>query len=789
MSAKEFVTLGIGASPGGIKSFILLGLVSAGPSLQLDSSHTWSFTIDGVDVTDYVDPSTVAMTDAEGAEVDTLYLELVDPSGLLSLSDWQEIIWIIDPGTADEIVWFGGFVISPRSTTFSGGQGYVWQLKCEGYATLLARLPAGLRTWVDSYPGAIVEDLLDQAGLTSQDTEQGTLSYVGNDTTTAVLKDTTQVWTDWSTIAGNAAGYAAVVTNSDGTVSWGYLGEETETAGEIEVYTDLALTTRGWNGVLPIAGSKTALSYHVRRGELFSGHRPINTTHVQTGDNALLSFGTTADETVAQVLARLAKQLGWVWRVSAEAELYFGEAATNDPAPFNVSDGANATYVAGGYFPARADTFALSLANGMEISNRVLIHGGAKASDETQETFVADGVTRIYQLEHRNLIDITVLVNGVVVADGTVWWNTFDDRIVLVNYAEGWIWFVEDFLQNDDGITVIYRYWIRLEYEQRDENSIIQRRQVFTYELTDPSITSEERAEEVATQYLADYGGGQRTGSFEVWRLGLRAGQDVKLKFPGYGINEGYTIRKLDCRIDGSNTGLVVYVEFGSRQMQLSQAVAGSGALTDDLLRVGQIGPATNNMSSSIAKPFSTDASLAKQYTALVDGSSNDAELTLPAAITRTGQSILVVRIDTSAYAVTIVPAFGETINGGSSLSVPHTGYAAVLCYSDGLEWYGLELGFQAGDLALGGIRHRVAVKSSSYTLTSDDHTLAFSSTATATLPLAAGSGQTYRIIARPGVTVTIAPDGSDTVKGATSQTIQDGEDMILTDVAAGVWE
>lgn len=656
----------------------------------LDSAHTWSFTIDGADVTDYVDPSTVAMTDAEGAEVDTLYLELVDQAAELDLLDWQEILWIIDPGTGDELVWFGGFVMQPSRAAISGGQGFIWRIKCEGYITLLSRLPAGLRTWVDSYPGDIVADLLDQAGLTSQDSEQGTLSYVGNDTTTAVLEDTGQMWTDWDTLAGNA-GYAAVVTNSDGTVTWGYLGGTTEESTEITVYTDFALTTRGWNGVLPVAGGKTPASYHIRRGELFSGHRPIDTTHVQTGDNALLSFGTTSDETVAQVLARLAKQLGWVWRVSAEAELYFGEAA-NDLAPFNVSDGASATYVAGGYFPARADTFALALANGMEISNRVLIHGGSKMSPETEETFVADGSTRIYQLAHRNLIDITVLVNGVVVSDGTIWWNSFDDRIVLVNYAEGWMRFVDDFLANDDGITVIYRYWIALDYEKRDEASIIQRRQVFTHELTDPSITSEERAEEVATQLLADYGGGQRTGSFEVWRLGLRAGQNMQLKFPGFGIDEAYTIRKLDCRIDGSNTGLVVYCEFGSRQMQFSQSVAGSPA-TDDLLRLGQFGPMALSTQASIAKALMADTALANQYTAVVDASSNDVELSLPPAITRSGDSLLVIRKDSSAYAVTIVPAFGETINAGSSLSVANSGYAAVMCYSDGMAWYGLALG------------------------------------------------------------------------------------------------
>jgi hypothetical protein len=417
-------------------------------------------------------------------------------------------------------------------------------------------------------------------------------------------------------------------------------------------------------------------------------------------DNALLSFGTTADETVAQAIARLAKQLGWVWSVSGEAEMFFGLAMEN-PAPFNVCDGASADYIA--YFPVRADTFALALANGMEISNRVVIHGGAKPGDEVQELFLANGVTRIYQLAHRNLIDITVLVNSQVVADGTIWWNTFDDRVVLVNYAEGWIWFVDDFLQNDDNILVIYRYWIRLEYEQRDETSIAQRRQVFTREISDPGITSAEQAAAVATQILTDYGNGQRTGSFEIWRLGLRAGHSVKLKFPDYGIDEEYTIRKMDCRIDGSNSGLVVYCEFGSQQLMLSQVVgsaaAGAGS-SDDLLRWSQLGPLTLGALSSITDYIVADTTLAKQFTAIVDASSEDVELTLPPAITREGHSLLVVRVDTSAHAVTILPAVGETINGDSSLSVSNSGYAGVLCYSDGATWYGLEVGLGAADLS-----------------------------------------------------------------------------------------
>lgn len=660
--------------------------IPSGRADVLDEPHSWRFEIDGIDVTFYVDPGSVDMTDAEGSEVDTLYLELVDRSGSLSFSDWQEIIWIIDHGTASEIIWFGGFLINPERTSISEGQGYMWRIKCESYITLLARLPAGLRSWVNKFPGEIVIDLLDQAGLTSQNHEQGEIGYKGNDTTTAEFRDTDQVWDDWSTSSGNA-GYALVATNTDGSVSWGYLGEFS--SSDITVYKDWALTTRGWNGVAPVAGGKTPASYHVRRAELFSGHRPIDTTGVQTGDNALLSFGTTGDETVAQVIDRLAKQLGWVWRVDGQAVLYFGDSEL-DVTPFNVSDGDNADY--NQYYPARAGTFMLAGMSGMDVRNRVVIHGGAMASDQINELLYANNIDRIYQLAHRNLIDITVLVNGAVVADGTVWWNTFDDRIVLVNYAEGWIWFVEDFLIQGDTIQVLYRYWIGLEYTQRDETSINQRRQVLTYEISDPSITSEEQAQELATQVLADYSGGRCTGSFEVWRLGLRAGQNVKLKFPGYGIDEGFVIRKMNCRIDASNTGLVVACEFGSRQMPLSQAVAGGGAATTDLLQLGQLGPVTHAVQAALANPISSDGALAKHNTVIVDASSGSLQLTLPPAILRTGASILVIRIDQTGNTVTLAATGGATINGASDMLIQPTGYEAILCYSDGTNWYGLRM-------------------------------------------------------------------------------------------------
>jgi hypothetical protein len=86
------------------------------------------------------------------------------------------------------------------------------------------------------------------------------------------------------------------------------------------------------------------------------------------------------------------------------------------------------------------------------------------------------------------------------------------------------------------------------------------------------------------------------------------------------------------------------------------------------------------------------------------------------------------------------------------------------------------------------GIKNNVLTKSTNYTLTDLDNVVVFTSTATATLPEATGTGQMYRIICRSGTT-TIDGNGSDTVKGELTQTLSEGEDIILSDTATGKWE
>jgi hypothetical protein len=89
---------------------------------------------------------------------------------------------------------------------------------------------------------------------------------------------------------------------------------------------------------------------------------------------------------------------------------------------------------------------------------------------------------------------------------------------------------------------------------------------------------------------------------------------------------------------------------------------------------------------------------------------------------------------------------------------------------------------------ALIGSVQAVAIKSSTYLLTAADQVVVFTATSTANLPAATGAGQTYRIVCRAG-TLTIDANGSETIKGNLTVTLNPGDDLIITDTAAGVWE
>ena len=638
----------------------------------LDTTHTWEIKINAVDVTSHVDPGSLAMTDAEGSEVDTLYMELADPGETLEFGSWQSVQWTAYPDGGTKLEWFGGLVVSAETAALSGALGRVWRLKCEGYQTLLARAAVYKTIYINRKPGEIVIDILDRAGLVYQDRNQNDLSYLGD-----LFEDTGQDWSDWETISGDAA-YAVVVTNTDLSTTWGYLGQASGINNRrVTVYQDIGLTEAGWNGSDP-AALEPAL-YYVRRAFQLSAHRPLDVSGVSSGGSALPPFATNDEDTLPATLTRVAQEAGWVWRLDPEMKLYFGP-ASNDPAPFAVSDGENANYST--VFPAKGGSVNVNR-TGMEMINQVVIHGGAKESPLVVEEFVYEaGAPTIFRLAHRNLIDITVWLNGVVVADGTIWWHQFGDYVVLTHYGEGWIWF--NTLAAGDEIIVHYHYYQELLYTARDEASIERARQAFTRHVWDRSITSEERAAAAAAAILAQYGPEMVTGSFEVWRLGLRAGQEIDLTFDSYGVDGRYVIRKLDCRLDASGDGLITYVEFGAATTRLSAQVRPPEKLPD--VWYGNFANLTNVAISQPQKPATADVWLAKRDTTSVDATAGGVTVLLPPAINFNGRTVRVVKVDATGNPVNVQPSAGERVNSAASTALTRR-WDALILFSTGSDW------------------------------------------------------------------------------------------------------
>jgi len=86
------------------------------------------------------------------------------------------------------------------------------------------------------------------------------------------------------------------------------------------------------------------------------------------------------------------------------------------------------------------------------------------------------------------------------------------------------------------------------------------------------------------------------------------------------------------------------------------------------------------------------------------------------------------------------------------------------------------------------GLKYAVVVKNTNYTLTDLDCVVVFTATASATLPLATGSGQIYYIKNVGTGTVTITRSGSNTIDNETTQPISQWESVTLVDYLSGKW-
>ncbi len=93
----------------------------------------------------------------------------------------------------------------------------------------------------------------------------GSLSYSGNTLVDAGANFTTACGggTCKSAASPASAPYMIVVTNSDNTTSWGYIGNNSEGSTTITAYTTKATSAAGWNGTSPTG--KTPVGYEIRK--------------------------------------------------------------------------------------------------------------------------------------------------------------------------------------------------------------------------------------------------------------------------------------------------------------------------------------------------------------------------------------------------------------------------------------------------------------------------------------------------------------------------------------------
>jgi hypothetical protein len=143
----------------------------------------------------------------------------------------------------------------------------------------------------------------------------------------------------------------------------------------------------------------------------------------------------------------------------------------------------------------------------------------------------------------------------------------------------------------------------------------------------------------------------------------------------------------------------------------------------------------------------------------------------------------------TNGYGNYIFTPFVDTASGSSMVNsygiyIENQNVASTLNYA---------IYTNAGAVRLGdtttttGRKRAVVTKTANYTSTTNDEIIRFTTSATLTLIAATGTGQTYTVIA-DGCTVIIDGNASETINNELTQTITDGESVILHDTATGKW-
>jgi len=303
-------------------------------------------------------------------------------------------------------------------------------------------------------------------------------------------------------------------------------------------------------------------------------------THVAAG-STIAEFRVDGEQ-LSKTLDRLAliqtvlQGADWAWRIDPDKALWFGP-VTDDTASFSIASADVADYTAS--FPPLQDP--TKEVDSSDIRNRVTVRGGSTPSADTTETFSGDGAAVRFGVTHAPIRDILrVTVGGVLQSHGTDWYDTFGGGYdCLINYRAGVLRWpdVSPPAIGTNNISVTYRYDTPVTAVVTSAASFAAYGLYFDYEIEDPTITSQQLAEDVANAVLDAYAYGVTGGTFEVARLGLRAGQRVQIEYATLGLTGFYIIQQATTTLDPGGDGVICNVRFGGRIDRLSAAVGGGG--------------------------------------------------------------------------------------------------------------------------------------------------------------------------------------------------------------------
>lgn len=303
-------------------------------------------------------------------------------------------------------------------------------------------------------------------------------------------------------------------------------------------------------------------------------------TYVDTGPTlaTFVSDGERAHTLLNRLveLASDAEGTDWLWNIRADKKLYM-RPAEDDNAPFGLEDADTADWST--TYPVN-DTPTIDI-DASTIYNRITVRGGVRPGSEITDNFTGDASTTLFALTYRPVSDIVrITVNGTLQRYGVDWYDVFGSGYdVLVDYNSSTIRFPDALPPAAAAaIVVVYRQNVAVTVTVSDAASYAHYGNLwFDYEYSDSSITTEDTATAIANLLLYFLAYGVLSGSAVVERYGIRAGQQLAVKFATLGVNANYAVRRVVMALNADESTLVCGIAFGGQADRLSSAIGSIG--------------------------------------------------------------------------------------------------------------------------------------------------------------------------------------------------------------------